>query len=151
MMQSYFAKLQERDGRAKAGGLGWHAFCEQQAADHTRLHTAAAQTCQYSAFRPDAGSVGAEAVESAAVDRIITVDMGGTYSDVAWWTGSPNTNEADVAGCPYACRGLIFTRSASGGGHWPDLPRGGALAWGPNRPALIPVQSAMAKANVPRH
>jgi N-methylhydantoinase A len=89
---------------------------------------------------PAGGVVGALAVVRAADLRdAITLDMGGTSTDVALIPGEPLvTREAVLEGLPLRAPMLDITTIGAGGGSLARFDRGGALAVGPQSAGAVP-------------
>lgn len=136
VMQSYLQKLQERAGSGKSARI----FVMQSSGGITALATAAEQPVRTVLSGPAGGIVGAAAVaQRSGFDRIITLDMGGTSSDVALVDGKPTTtNEADVAGLPVRVPVLDIHTVGAGGGSLARFDAGGALRVGPESAGADP-------------
>ena len=67
---------------------------------------------------PAGGVVGAAAVaEAAGVERAVTLDMGGTSTDVAWWDGTlERRDDTQISGLRIAVPALRVETIAAGGG-----------------------------------
>lgn len=89
---------------------------------------------------PAGGVIGAFTVAQAAgFEQIITLDMGGTSSDVALCGGDiPTTTEAIVAGCPVAVPTVAIHTVGAGGGSIVRLDAGDALTVGPDSAGAVP-------------
>lgn len=137
VMQSYLRKLQERAG---SGGRSARIFVMQSSGGITALATAAEQPVRTVLSGPAGGIVGAAAVAGhSGFDRIITLDMGGTSTDVALVDGRPTTtNEADVAGLPVRVPVLDIHTVGAGGGSIARFDAGGALRVGPESAGADP-------------
>lgn len=82
---------------------------------------------------PAGGVIGAfHVARLAGVEQIITLDMGGTSTDVALCPGRiVETSEASVAGCPVGVPTVDIHTVGAGGGSLVHLDAGGALTVGP--------------------
>jgi N-methylhydantoinase A len=93
---------------------------------------------------PAGGILGAQYVaELAGFDRIITLDMGGTSTDVALMDGGnesslATTSESIVAGMPVAVPMLDIHTVGAGGGSMARFDRAGALRVGPESAGADP-------------
>jgi len=89
---------------------------------------------------PAAGVIGAFHVASlAGFDHIITLDMGGTSTDVALCPGAPGRRaEAELDGLPLRLRLLDIETIGAGGGSIARLDAGGALRVGPESAGADP-------------
>ncbi len=89
---------------------------------------------------PAGGVVGAVMVARAAkVQRIITLDMGGTSTDVALCEGAPTyTTENEAAGLPVRLPTVDMHTVGAGGGSIAWLDPGGALRVGPQSAGADP-------------
>lgn len=82
---------------------------------------------------PAGGVIGAfHVARLAGVEQIITLDMGGTSTDVALCPGQiVETSEASVAGCPVGVPSVAIHTVGAGGGSLVRLDTGNALTVGP--------------------
>lgn len=89
---------------------------------------------------PAAGVIGAQAVaRRSGATRIITLDMGGTSTDVSLVDGAPGvTSEARVAGLPLNLPMLAVHTVGAGGGSLSWVDAGGALHVGPRSAGAEP-------------
>jgi len=89
---------------------------------------------------PAGGVIGASVVARLAdVQRIITLDMGGTSTDVALCDDGPGfTNEAEAAGLPVRLPTVDMHTVGAGGGSIAWLDPGGALRVGPQSTGAEP-------------
>ncbi len=89
---------------------------------------------------PAAGVMGAHHLAAAAgYDRIITLDMGGTSTDVALVAGEPQPRaESAVDGLPLRLRMLDIETIGAGGGSIARVDAGGALRVGPESAGANP-------------
>ena len=89
---------------------------------------------------PAAGVMGAFHLASAAgYDRIITLDMGGTSTDVSLIGGEPQPRaEAAIDGLPLRLRMLDIETIGAGGGSIARVDAGGALRVGPESAGANP-------------
>lgn len=91
------------------------------------------QAAQTALSGPAAGVIGAFHVAAlAGFDQIITLDMGGTSTDVALCAGAPGRRaETEIGGLPLRLRLLDIETIGAGGGSIARLDAGGALRVGP--------------------
>lgn len=89
---------------------------------------------------PAAGVMGAFYVSQlAGFDHIITLDMGGTSTDVALIAGSPEPRpESEIDGLPLRIRMLDIETIGAGGGSIARVDAGGALRVGPESAGANP-------------
>lgn len=89
---------------------------------------------------PAAGVIGAaHLAKLAGFDRIITLDIGGTSTDVALCPGEPvRRSEAEIDGLPLRMRLLDIETVGAGGGSIARLDSGGALKVGPESAGADP-------------
>src|SRR6266568_4475319 len=89
---------------------------------------------------PAGGVIGAfHVARLAGCDQLITLDMGGTSTDVALCPGvMPETSEAVVAGCPIAVPTVAIHTVGAGGGSIAHLDEGNALTVGPDSAGAVP-------------
>lgn len=89
---------------------------------------------------PAGGVVGARAVARAAgIENVITLDMGGTSTDVALIAGEPLiTQEISLEGLPLRAPMLDLATIGAGGGSIIRFDRGGALLAGPESAGVQP-------------
>ncbi len=100
---------------------------------------------------PAGGVLGAFAIANAAgFDHVITLDMGGTSTDVALCPGEvPRTTEGEIAGFPVRLRTVDIGTVGAGGGSLAHVDAGGALAVGPTSAGADPGPAAYGKADQP--
>jgi N-methylhydantoinase A len=89
---------------------------------------------------PAAGVIGAfHLAKLAGFDQIITLDIGGTSTDVALCPGEPiRRSEAEIDGLPLRMRILDIETVGAGGGSIARLDSGGALRVGPESAGADP-------------
>ncbi|MFB6142915.1 MAG: hydantoinase/oxoprolinase family protein [Halorientalis sp.] len=89
---------------------------------------------------PAAGVVGAARVPDAAGEDAVTLDMGGTSTDVALVTGGDveRTRETDVGGHPVRLPTVDVNTVGAGGGSVAWVDEGGALRVGPRSAGADP-------------
>jgi 5-oxoprolinase (ATP-hydrolysing) len=89
---------------------------------------------------PAGGVIGAfYLAKLAGYDQIMTLDMGGTSTDVALCPGTiPYTSEAVVANCPVAMQTVAIHTVGAGGGSLVQLDEGNALTVGPKSAGAVP-------------
>jgi N-methylhydantoinase A len=89
---------------------------------------------------PAAGVMGAfHLARTAGFDRIITLDMGGTSTDVALIAGQPEPRpESAIDGLPTRVRRLDIETIGAGGGSLARVDAGGALRVGPESAGANP-------------
>ena len=89
---------------------------------------------------PAAGVMGAfHLARSAGFDKIITLDMGGTSTDVALIAGQPEPRpESAIDGLPTRVRMLDIETIGAGGGSLARVDAGGALRVGPESAGANP-------------
>src|SRR6266571_1047852 len=89
---------------------------------------------------PAGGVIGAfHVARLAGHEQILTLDMGGTSTDVALYPGViPETTEAVVAGCPIGVPTVAIHTVGAGGGSIVRLDEGKALTVGPDSAGAVP-------------
>ena len=89
---------------------------------------------------PAAGVIGAfHIAKLAGFDHIITLDMGGTSTDVALCPGEPQTSQSsEIDGLPLRARLLDIETIGAGGGSIARVDAGGALRVGPGSAGANP-------------
>jgi len=81
--------------------------------------------------------------EAVGSPRVVTLDMGGTSTDVAWIDGElPRTPELEIAGVSIRLPSLEIHTVGAGGGSIVRLDRGGALTVGPESAGADPGPAA---------
>lgn len=125
---------------------------ERQLPDDTRLRVmksdggvvsakrASEQAIQTALSGPAAGVIGAHYLATlAGFPDIITLDMGGTSTDVALLAGEPvRRPQSDIDGLPLRIRLLDIDTVGAGGGSIARLDSGGALRVGPQSAGASP-------------
>jgi len=89
---------------------------------------------------PAAGVIGAfHVAQHAGFDHIMTLDMGGTSTDVALCPGAPQMAAAsEIDGLPVRARFLDIETIGAGGGSIARMDAGGALRVGPQSAGAVP-------------
>lgn len=102
--------------------------------------TARQQAVQTALSGPAAGVIGAfHIAQMAGYDRIITLDMGGTSTDVALCPGEPARRaDAEIDGLPLRIRQIDIETIGAGGGSIARVDAGGALRVGPQSAGADP-------------
>jgi N-methylhydantoinase A len=102
--------------------------------------TAREHAVQTALSGPAAGVIGAfHIAQSAGFDHIITLDMGGTSTDVALCPGYPaRRSDAEIDGLPLQIRVIDIETIGAGGGSIARLDAGGALRVGPESAGADP-------------
>lgn len=98
------------------------------------------QAIQTALSGPAAGVIGAFSVaQSAGFDQIITLDMGGTSTDVAICPRQPiKRTQSEIDGLPLRVRLLDIETVGAGGGSIARVDAGGALRVGPQSAGAMP-------------
>ena len=98
------------------------------------------QALQTALSGPAAGVIGASWIaQLAGHEDIITLDMGGTSTDVALCPGGPaRRSDAEIDGMPLRIRVLDIETIGAGGGSLVRLDAGGALRVGPQSAGAVP-------------
>jgi len=99
---------------------------------------------------PAGGVIGAfHVAQQAGCTQIITLDMGGTSTDVALCPGGiVETSEAVVAGCPVGVPAVAIHTVGAGGGSLVRLDAGRALTVGPESAGADPGPACYGRGNV---
>jgi N-methylhydantoinase A len=101
---------------------------------------------------PSGGVVGAlRAAQSAGIQNVITLDMGGTSTDVALCDSGSirTTNEAIVAGLPVAVSVMDIHTVGAGGGSIARVDEGGSLRVGPESAGADPGPACYGRSLLP--
>ena len=132
LMARYLNTLQER--------LSGPSRIMQSSGGSISATAAAQQPIRTVLSGPAGGVIGAfHVAQRAGHDQIITLDMGGTSTDVALCPGViPATTEAVVAGCPVAVPTVGIHSVGAGGGSLVRLDVGNALIVGPDSAGAVP-------------
>jgi N-methylhydantoinase A len=133
VMGPYISRLE-----SGLGGVGLRIMRSDGAVMTAR--TARTQAIQTVLSGPAAGVAGAFFVaKQAGYDQIITLDMGGTSTDVALCPGKPTfTPERLIDGLPLRVTALDIETIGAGGGSIAQLDSGGALQVGPHSAGAVP-------------
>ncbi len=104
------------------------------------VRQARAQAIQTALSGPAAGVMGAfHVARLAGYDQILTLDIGGTSTDVALCPGAPiRRPESEIDGLPLRIRLLDIETVGAGGGSIARLDTGGALRVGPESAGAAP-------------
>ena len=107
------------------------------------LSTAAEQAARLALSGPAAGVVGALGVARPALETehpsLLTLDMGGTSTDVALCEGAvPRTTEHEIAGQPLRLPSVDIQTVGAGGGSIARVDTGGSLRVGPESAGAEP-------------
>lgn len=132
VMARYLANLQEQ----VQGSLR----IMQSSGGSISAATAAREPVRTVLSGPAGGVIGAfHVARQAGVEQIITLDMGGTSTDVALCPGQiVETSEASVAGCPVGVPSVAIHTVGAGGGSLVRLDAGHALTVGPESAGADP-------------
>src|SRR5580658_4493939 len=147
LMQSYMERLAER---AKHVGDGFTArdprigipriFVMQSSGGITALESAAREPVRTVLSGPAGGLVGAAAMAGrSGLRKILSLDMGGTSTDVAAVQGEVRAgSQSEVAGLPVGVPMLEIHTVGAGGGSLARFDAGGALRVGPESAGAEP-------------
>ncbi|HLI88581.1 MAG TPA: hydantoinase B/oxoprolinase family protein [Ktedonobacteraceae bacterium] len=132
LMARYLDKLQDQ--------LGGPLRIMQSSGGSISATVAAQEPVRTVLSGPAGGVIGAfHIARLAGHEQIITLDMGGTSTDVALCPGRiPETSEAVVAGCPIAVPTVAIHTVGAGGGSIVHLDEGNALVVGPDSAGAVP-------------
>jgi len=113
--------------------------------------TACAEPVRTILSGPAGGVVGAaDRAGRAGLDRVITLDMGGTSADVSLVDGAPALRtETAIAGLPVRGPALDIHTVGAGGGSLARLDRGGALRVGPESAGADPGPACYGRGTAP--
>ena len=132
-MGSYLARIERgaSAGRVRVMGSGGGALRVERARREP-VHTVLSG--------PAGGIAGARTIAAlAGIDHVVTLDMGGTSTDVALCPGRVlHTRELHIAGVPIAIPVLDIHTVGAGGGSIARLDAGGALRVGPQSAGAEP-------------
>lgn len=139
-VDAYVAPVAEAYLRRLGDALGARLRILQSSGGALSADEAARNPVRMILSGPAAGVAGARAVARAAgIEHAITLDMGGTSTDVAVLDGEPRlTTEGRVAGFPIAIPMLEIHTIGAGGGSIAWLDAGGALRVGPHSAGADP-------------
>jgi N-methylhydantoinase A len=141
VVQAYVAPIvDDHLGRLEAALQGAQLLVTQSNGGVLSAAEARAQAVRTVLSGPAGGVVGAAAIAQAAgLPDIVTLDMGGTSTDVAVHQGVPVlTTEADVGGVPVRIPTLDIHTVGAGGGSIARQDAGGALVVGPESAGARP-------------
>jgi N-methylhydantoinase A len=127
---------------ARERGLGGEAGLRIMKSDGGVVSAARAreQAVQTALSGPAAGVIGAwHLAQLAGFDRLLTMDIGGTSTDVALCPGAPQHRpESEIDGLPLRIRLLDIETIGAGGGSIARLDAGGAMRVGPGSAGAMP-------------
>ena len=141
VMRRYVAHLQSKL-HGKSGGVGLRVMkSDGGVISAARVETQAIQTALSG---PAAGVIGAHHIaRMAGYDDVITLDMGGTSTDVAICPGAPlRRPQSEIDGLPLRIRLLDIETIGAGGGSLARVDAGGALRVGPQSAGADPGPAA---------
>ncbi len=141
VMQGYLQRVDARVRQhAPAKAKASRFFVMQSSGGITSLEAASRQPVRTVLSGPAGGVVGAAAMARlSGFERVITLDMGGTSTDVALVAGEPQpSSEAEVAGLPVRVPMLDIHTVGAGGGSLVRFDAGGALRVGPESAGADP-------------
>jgi N-methylhydantoinase A len=126
--------------RLAAGLPGARLSVLQSSGEVVGARQAGAEAVRLLLSGPAGGLAGARYVARAAgVERVLTFDMGGTSTDVAFVEGSPRLTLAGrIAGFPVAVPMVDMHTIGAGGGSIARVDAGGALRVGPSSAGALP-------------
>lgn len=136
LMEKYLRALE----RSLQANVKTNIFVMQSSGGITVLESAAREPVRTVLSGPAGGVVGASAMaRRSGHERIISLDMGGTSTDVALVNGEIHaTNEAEIAGLPVRVPMLDIHTVGAGGGSIARFDAGGALRVGPESAGANP-------------
>ena len=144
VLNAYVAPVVERYLTKLASGLRARGTSRlrvmQSNGGSADARTASAQAARTVLSGPAGGVAGAfRIVQDAGIERIVTLDMGGTSTDVCLCDGAiPFTAEATVDGLPLRIPAVDVHTVGAGGGSIARLDAGGALRVGPESAGADP-------------
>ncbi len=144
VLKDYLKRLSER----LAGNT---VLIQQSSGGYLTVDAAADRAVSSILSGPAGGLAGASRLAgSLGLSRIITLDMGGTSTDVALVDGSlPYTREYRLDGYPLAIQMLDIHTVGAGGGSIAWVDRSGALKVGPGSAGADPGPACYGKSRVP--
>ena len=143
-VDAYVAPVMGRYIRRLERAVPGQLWIVQSSGGVLRSSEAAAAPVQSVLSGPAAGVVGARAVAAASgFDHIVTLDMGGTSTDVAICPGEPlRRNDATVGGLPVAIPMTDIHTVGAGGGSIASRDEAGGLRVGPRSSGAQPGPAA---------
>ncbi len=148
VMSRYLSRLESSLGTspipplqsAGEGVRGWGLRIMKSDGGVVSAARAREQAVQTALSGPAAGVIGAwHLAKLAGFDRILTMDIGGTSTDVALCPGAPQHRpESEIDGLPLRIRLLDIETIGAGGGSIARLDAGGALRVGPESAGAMP-------------
>ena len=106
------------------------------------LDLASEQAARLVLSGPAGGAVGALSIAERTLEGVpdlLTLDMGGTSTDVAYCPGElPRTNESTIAGLPLRFPTIDIHTVGAGGGSIARIDKGGVLRVGPQSAGALP-------------
>jgi N-methylhydantoinase A len=134
------SRLRETARERGAGVRGWGLRIMKSDGGVISAARAREQAVQTALSGPAAGVIGAwHLARLAGFDRLLTMDIGGTSTDVALCPGAPlHRPESEIDGLPLRIRLLDIETIGAGGGSIARLDAGGALRVGPESAGAMP-------------
>ena len=150
VVDAYVAPVMGRYIRRLERAVPGRLWIVQSSGGVLRSSEAAASPVQSVLSGPAAGVVGARAVASASgFDHIVTLDMGGTSTDVAICPGEPlRRTDATVGGLPVAIPMTDIHTVGAGGGSIAVRDEAGGLRVGPRSAGAEPGPAAYGRGGV---
>ncbi len=144
VVDAYVAPVMGRYIRRLERAVPGQLWIVQSSGGVLRSSEAAAAPVQSVLSGPAAGVVGAQAVAAASgFDHIVTLDMGGTSTDVAICPGEPlRRNDATIGGLPVAIPMTDIHTVGAGGGSIAVRDEAGGLRVGPRSAGAQPGPAA---------
>ncbi len=152
VIERYLSKLSAGLKSRKAGGRQAGALRIMQSnGGSARAEVAASLAVRTVLSGPAGGVAGAfQVAAGAGFDRIITLDMGGTSTDVCLCDGSmPLTSESTIDGMPLRIPTVDVHTVGAGGGSIARIDAGGALRVGPESAGADPGPACYGKGTEP--
>ena len=117
----------------------------------TSPQTVAAEPVRIATSGPAAGVSGAfKIAQTAGEDRIITLDMGGTSTDVSLCDGTlPFVSGGEVGGVPLRTHRMDISTAGAGGGSVARTDAGGVLKVGPRSAGAVPGPACYGSGDLP--
>jgi N-methylhydantoinase A len=151
VINAYVAPIVARHLRSLQAGIRGHLRVMQSSGGTAHARTIYAEPVRTILSGPAGGVIGATAIaRRIGLSRIITLDMGGTSTDVCLIDSTPTRrSDSAIGGLPVRVPGIDIHTVGAGGGSVARLDAGGSLKVGPESAGADPGPACYGRGTAP--